>query len=61
MRTLLTQSLAVLMPFTVQELTDSTGNYYGINILWNLAFVSAGSWAMAAGILLQCMARFQKK
>ena len=31
MRTLLTQSLAVLMPFNVQELNDSTGNYYGIN------------------------------
>ena len=30
MRTLLTQSLAVLMPFNVQELNDSTGNYYGI-------------------------------
>ena len=30
-RTLLTQSLAVLMPFNVQELNDSTGNYYGIN------------------------------
>ena len=29
-RTLLTQSLAVLMPFNVQELNDSTGNYYGI-------------------------------
>ena len=29
MRTLLTQSLAVLMPFNVQELNDSTGNYYG--------------------------------
>ena len=28
MRTLLTQSLAVLMPFNVQELNDSTGNYY---------------------------------
>ena len=27
----LTQSLAVLMPFNVQELNDSTGNYYGIN------------------------------
>ena len=27
MRTLLTQSLAVLMPFNVQELNDSTGNY----------------------------------
>ena len=31
MRTMLTQSLAVLMPFNVQELNDSTGNYYGIN------------------------------
>lgn len=31
MRALLTQSLAVLMPFNVQELNDSTGNYYGIN------------------------------
>ena len=31
MRTLLTQSLAVLMPFNVQELNDSSGNYYGIN------------------------------
>ena len=31
MRTILTQSLAVLMPFNVQELNDSTGNYYGIN------------------------------
>ena len=31
MRNLLTQSLAVLMPFNVQELNDSTGNYYGIN------------------------------
>ena len=31
MCTLLTQSLAVLMPFNVQELNDSTGNYYGIN------------------------------
>lgn len=29
MRTLLTESLAVL-PFNVQELNDSTGNYYGI-------------------------------
>ena len=32
MRTLLTQSLAVLMPFNVQELNDSTGNYYGMTI-----------------------------
>ncbi|MDD3417684.1 MAG: DUF87 domain-containing protein [Lachnospiraceae bacterium] len=31
MRTLLTQSLAVLMPFNVQELNDSSGIYYGIN------------------------------
>ncbi len=31
MRTLLTQSLAVLMPFNVQELNDGSGNYYGIN------------------------------
>ena len=31
MRTLLTQSLAVLMPFHVQELNDSSGCYYGIN------------------------------
>lgn len=31
MRTLITQSLAVLMPFNVQELNDSGGNYYGIN------------------------------
>ena len=28
---MLTQSLAVLMPFNVQELNDSGGNYYGIN------------------------------
>lgn len=31
MRTMLTQSLAVLMPFNVQELNDADGNYYGIN------------------------------
>ena len=31
MRTMLTQSLAVLMPFNVQELNDPGGNYYGIN------------------------------
>jgi type IV secretory pathway VirB4 component len=31
MRTMLTQSLAVLMPFNVQELNDVGGNYYGIN------------------------------
>ncbi len=31
MRTMLTQSLAVLMPFNVQELNDRGGNYYGIN------------------------------
>ena len=31
MRTLLTQSLAVLMPFNVQEMNDKGGNYYGIN------------------------------
>ncbi|WP_101877955.1 VirB4-like conjugal transfer ATPase, CD1110 family [Lachnoclostridium edouardi] len=31
MRTMLTQSLAVLMPFNVQELNDGTGCYYGIN------------------------------
>jgi type IV secretory pathway VirB4 component len=31
MRTMLTQSLAVLMPFNVQELKDAGGNYYGIN------------------------------
>ncbi len=31
MRTLLTQSLAVLLPFDVQELNDEGGNYYGIN------------------------------
>ncbi len=31
MRTMLTQSLAVLMPFHVQELRDAGGNYYGIN------------------------------
>ena len=31
MRTMLTQSLAVLMPFNVQELSDAGGNYYGIN------------------------------
>ena len=31
MRTMLTQSLAVLMPFNVQELNDGGGNYYGIN------------------------------
>ena len=29
--------------------------------LWKLPFVSAGSWDMAEGILLQCRARFQKK
>ena len=31
MRTMLTQSLAVLMPFNVQELNDGSGCYYGIN------------------------------
>lgn len=31
MRTMLTQSLAVLMPFNVQELNDGDGCYYGIN------------------------------
>lgn len=31
MRTMLTQSLAVLMPFNVQELNDRQGCYYGIN------------------------------
>ena len=31
MRTMLTQSLAVLMPFNVQELNDTNGTYYGIN------------------------------
>lgn len=31
MRTMLTQSVAVLMPFNVQELNDAGGNYYGIN------------------------------
>ena len=31
MRTLLTQSLAALMPFNVQELNDGSGCFYGIN------------------------------
>lgn len=31
MRTMLTQSLATLMPFNVQELHEPGGNYYGIN------------------------------
>ena len=31
MRTMLTQSLAVLMPFNVQELCDKGGIYYGVN------------------------------
>ena len=31
MRTMLTQSLAVLMPFNVQELCDRNGIYYGVN------------------------------
>ena len=31
MRTMLTQSVAVLMPFNVQELNDKDGCYYGIN------------------------------
>ena len=31
MRTMLTQSLAVLLPFNVQELSDDNGLYYGIN------------------------------
>lgn len=31
MRTMLTQSLVVLLPFNVQELNDEGGNYYGIN------------------------------
>lgn len=31
MRTLLTQSLAVLMPFNVQELMEKSGTYYGVN------------------------------
>ena len=31
MRTMLTQSLAVLMPFNVQELCDRDGIYYGVN------------------------------
>ena len=31
MRTMLTQSLAVLMPFNVQELCDKNGIYYGVN------------------------------
>ncbi len=31
MRTMLTQSLAVLMPFNVQELNDKQGCYYGLN------------------------------
>ena len=31
MRTMLTQSLATLMPFNVQELNEPGGNYYGIN------------------------------
>lgn len=31
MRTMLTQSLASLLPFNVQELQDETGVYYGIN------------------------------
>ena len=31
MRTMMTQSLAVLMPFNVQELNDGSGCYYGIN------------------------------
>ena len=31
MRTMLTQSLAVLMPFNIQELCDKGGIYYGVN------------------------------
>lgn len=31
MRTMLTQSLAVLLPFNVQEISDDGGFYYGIN------------------------------
>ena len=31
MRTMLTQSLAVLMPFNVQEICDKGGIYYGVN------------------------------
>lgn len=31
MRTMLTQSLAVLMPFNVQEICDKSGIYYGVN------------------------------
>lgn len=31
MRTMLTQSLAVLMPFNIQELNDKGGIYYGVN------------------------------
>ena len=31
MRTLLTQPLAAMLPFNVQELNDKVGNYYGIN------------------------------
>ncbi len=31
MRSMLTQSLAALLPFNVQELNDRNGNYYGIN------------------------------
>lgn len=35
MRTMLTQLLAVLMPFNVQELNDEGGVYYGINQVSN--------------------------
>ena len=31
LRTMLTRDIAALLPFNVQELNDSTGNYYGIN------------------------------
>ena len=31
MRTMLTQSLAVLMPFNAQEICDKGGIYYGVN------------------------------
>lgn len=61
MRTMLTQSLAVLMPFNVQELNDSGGNYYGINqISKNINVGNCKRLINGKGVYLQGERPFQQ-
>lgn len=57
MRTLTTESTAVLMPFKSQEVQDLGGVYYGINaVSHNLIICNRGNLLNGNGFILACPA-----